>query len=287
MKKSVVIIISVAVCAVLAATLFFGIKSGFIPINKGNGNSSPSETESTSETQSRTVRVTFPEGFSISQIAQRLEENSVCSAQEFIVAANDPSLYEEYPLLGEIEKRENRTFIAEGYVFPSTLDFYRGESPKKALRRFLSVTERNITQEMKDRAEELGYTLDEILTIASIIQKEAGLKEEMVKVSSVLHNRLKAHYTHLGFDVTIHYLNRYVIPFIDGDTERYNEFYNTYKCNGLPVGPICNPGMDAIEAALYPEDTPYYFFVTDKENNYYYAETYDEHLKNCEKVGIK
>ena len=286
MKKTSAIIVCFIVCAALAAAVFVLVRTGVSPLTKPTEQFSDEITSETTTTESNTVRVTFPEGFSLAEIAQRLEENGVCSASEFMAAANDPSLYTSYSFLLDVTDTEHRAFAAEGYIFPNTYDFYRDEEPQKALSRFLRNTEAQITKEMKERAAELGYTIDEILTIASIIQKEAGIKAEMGKVSSVIYNRLNDSYNRLSCDVTIHYLNKYVIPYIDGDTERYNEYYNTYKCYGLPKGPICNPGLDAINAALYPEDTPYFFFVTDKDNNYYYSVTYQEHLDNCKKAGI-
>lgn len=138
---------------------------------------------------------------------------------------------------------------------------------------------------MYAQADKLGYTMDEIIAIASIIQKEADIIGEMNKVSSVIHNRLNASYNRLECDVTIHYLEKYVKPYLTEDKDKYNELYNTYKCYGLPAGPICNPGIAAIKAALYPEDTDYMFFVTDSDMNYYYAATYEEHLANCKKCG--
>ena len=107
--------------------------------------------------------------------------------------------------------------------------------------------------------------------------KEADIEKEMGKVSSVFHNRLNASYNRLESDVTIHYIEKYVKPFIEGDKNRYNELYNTYKCYGLPAGPICNPGIASIKAALNPEKTDYMFFFTDKDMNYYYSKTYKEH----------
>lgn len=284
MKKSTALVLALLLCAAISAVLFFSLRG---KTEEPGVTSEAGTTQTTTTTDPRTVRVTIPEGFALVQIAEKLEESGVCSAEAFVAAANNPELYETYSLLTDVEDTEHRVFVAEGYIFPITLDFYKNEAPEKALNRFLRITEKYITEEMKARAAELGYTMDEILTIASIIQKEAGIKTEMGKVSSVIYNRLNDSYNRLGCDVTIHYLNKYVIPYIDGDTERYNEYYNTYKCYGLPKGPICNPGLDAINAALYPEDTPYFFFVTDKDNNYYYSKTYEEHLENCTKAGIE
>ena len=226
------------------------------------------------------------------QIAECLEENKVCSASDFIALTNN---YEYIQTLGYsftdlITEPENRAFYLEGYIFPDTYEFYKGESSERALRRFLDNTERKLTAVYRQRAEELGYTLDEIITLASIVQEESFTHDSMKNVASVLHNRLRsASFSRLQCDVTIHYINDYVTnsKYLSGDTDFYASAYNTYKCSGLPAGPITNPGLAAIEAALYPAETNYYYFVTDSQWNYYYAETYAQHKVNCNKAGIK
>lgn len=242
-------------------------------------------------TLSPTVTVTFPEGFSAVQIAKRLEENGVCAAADFIAQLNAPDgLTEGYPFLAEINNPDERPFLLEGYIFPDTYEFYRGENPQSVLNRFLKNTANKLTDEFALRAEQLGYTLDEVITLASIIQKEAGMKEQMGKVSSVLHNRIESlNYGKLQCDVTINYINDYVTgsEYLQDSTTDFSALYNTYKCSGLPAGAICNPGIDAIQAALYPEKTDYFYFVTDKDNNYYYASTYEEHKENCRICGIE
>ncbi len=242
-------------------------------------------------TESPTVRVTFPEGFTAVQIAERLEENKVCTAKDFLaLVTNDEYLSSlPYRFISEITEKENRPFNLEGYIFPDTYDFYKGESAEKALSRFLKNTDKKLTDEHYTRAAELGYTLDEIISLAAIVQEEATTKKEMGKVSSVIHNRIESpDYGKIQCDVTIHYLNDYVTssPYLEEDTEKYKELYNTYKCKGLPAGAISNPGLDAINSALYPEETNYFFFVTDEDRNYYYAETYAEHKENCAAVGL-
>ena len=252
------------------------------------------ETTTTTEittTAIPTVRVTFPEGFTAVQIAEKLEENEVCSAEAFLSLITDDEYLSTltYRFVEEIENPENRPFNLEGYIFPDTYEFYKGESAERALRRFLQNTEAKLTDEFYLKSEELGYTMDEIISLAAIVQEEATTVTEMGKVSSVVHNRIVSPgYGKIQCDVTIHYINDYVTdsPYIAGDTEKYKELYNTYKCKGLPEGAITNPGMDAIKAALYPEDTNYFFFVTDEDWNYYYAETYAEHKKNCAAVGL-
>lgn len=260
----------------------------------GGNINSEEETTTTTEittTEDPTVRVTFPEGFTATQIAEKLQENGVCSAKEFMALVADDEYLStlSYRFISGIENPENRPFNLEGYIFPDTYDFYKGESAEKALSRFLSNTEKKLTDEYYLRAEELGYTMDEIISLAAIVQEEATTADEMGKVSSVVHNRIVSPgYGKIQCDVTIHYINDYVTdsPYLEGDTEKYKELYNTYKCVGLPEGAITNPGLDAIKAALYPEDTNYFFFVTDEDWNYYYAETYAEHKKNCAAVGL-
>lgn len=242
--------------------------------------------ETTEPTTSNIVRVTFPEGSTVSQIATLLEQNGVCPAAEFMAEANNPGNLEGFAF--DIPDSDERAFLLEGYIFPDTYDFYRNESPSSAIRRFLKNSAEKFDEEILARCNELGYTLDEILTIASIIQEEAGNPAEMGKVSSVIHNRLDSRsFPKLQCDVTIVYLKDYVKPYID--EARYallTELYNTYKCENLPAGPITNSGIDAVSAALYPEDTEYYFFVTDSEGIYHYAETWEEHVENCDKAGL-
>ena len=266
---------------ILAVLLVSGLAACTIKDGKDNEISSTQP-----ETTSNTVRITFPEGSSIAQIALLLEENGVCYATEFMAAANDPMSLEGYSF--EIFNADERAFLLEGYVFPDTYDFYLNEGAPSALKRFLKNMESKLTEEVYLRSAELGYTVDEILTIASIIQEEAGNSAEMGKVSSVIHNRLNCDdFPKLQCDVATFYLRDYVKPYTD--SERYEvllDLYNTYNCEGLPAGPITNCGMHAINAALYPEETDYYYFVTDSKNNYYYAETWEEHRKNCDIAGL-
>ncbi len=245
----------------------------------------------TAPTEPLTVTVTFPEGFTLVQIAEKLEESKVCSASEFIALTNN---YEYIQTLGYsftegITNPEERAFCLEGYIFPDTYEFYKNESAERALRRFLDNTERRLTAEYKQRAEALGYTLDEIITLASIVQEESFTNESVKNVASVLHNRLDSpHFSRLQCDVTKHYIKNTIenSPYLTGDTSAFSETYNTYECLGLPAGPITNPGLASIEAALYPAETDYYYFVTDSDGNYYYSSTYAQHKVNCNKVGL-
>lgn len=214
-------------------------------------------------------------------IAKMLQESGVCSVEDFVKAVNEGEY--DYKLISAIPQDE-RFYKLEGYIFPDTYEFYIGEKPQSVVNRFLKNAQNRIGNDLMKRAEELEMTMDEVIVLASIIQKEASDPNEMGKVSSVFHNRLNKSktYPNLQSDPTIMYVENDIIPYLSDASQRdkYAELYNTYKCVGLPVGPICSPGLEAIRAALYPEKTNYYYFVTDKNDKYYYARTNAEHEAN-------
>lgn len=253
----------------------------------GSGSSGKLTTKATEPAAPPTVSVTIPEGSCCVQAAAILEESGVCSSESFLAAVNNEENLALIPW--ELEEKEERPFLLEGYVFPDTYEFYTGRDGQYALERILENTKVKITPVMAERAGELDYSIDEILSIASIIQEEAGHAKDMPYVSSVIHNRLDSpDYPYIQCDVSIRYLEDQVKPFFTEDEySRICDFYNiNSKRKGLPAGPITNPGLDAINAALEPPESDYYFFVTDEEENYYFAETYSEHRENCKKAGI-
>lgn len=233
------------------------------------------------------VTVTFPEGYTIYQIADLLEKNNVCSKEDFFLAVNTP--VEGF----EITNPDDRAFLLEGYIFPDTYEFYFEEDANTVVKKFLENFNKKITPELRQQASDMGYSVDEILTLASIIQKECDFDiEECQNVSSVFHNRLENKNAYLGSDVTYFYLKNMADYLGGSDSERFDYLltqyytYSPYR-KGLPVGPICNPGMKAITAALNPADTDYYYFLTDETcTDFYYAETYSQHLKNGKLAGI-
>ena len=247
-------------------------------------------TGETTTTESLTVTVTFPEGFTVAEIAGRLEESDVCSASEFINLSNDITFLRAlgYSFIDGIDEPEKRPFVLEGYIFPDTYEFYRQEGADAALRRFLDNTQIKLTDKYEKKAKELGYTTDDVLALASIIQEESSEHKYMADVSSVLHNRLNDPYGKLECDVAIHYIKNTIesSPYITVDKDAVWESYDIYDYPGLPLGPICNPGTHAIEAALNPSDTDYYFFVTDEDWNYYFNETWEEHEAKCIELGL-
>ena len=232
--------------------------------------------------------VTVIEGRTIREMAEILEENEVCDYGAFVDAifevGNHEPIYEWEAL---IPNSPERYFKLEGYLFPNTHTFWVGEDPQSVIiNRYMWDFNQKLTSEIQSRAQELGMTLDELLTLASIIEREAsGHEEEMDKVSAVFHNRLDnpSTYPKLQSDVTRDYVNDNIAPYVTaGELEMYAEAYSTYRCDGLPVGPICNPGASAIRAAMYPNDeyAGYYYFVTDVNDKFYYSATLSEHEYN-------
>lgn len=216
------------------------------------------------------VRLTFPEGYDLDDIADALQKAGVCTKSEFIECIQSAD-FSDYPLVAAIEENPDRYYRLEGYLYPDTYDFYQGEAVKSVVNKFLNALEKNITDTFTDRADELGMSIDEVLTLASIIQKEAAEQEDMFNVSAVFHNRLNSN--------DMRYLQT------DTTTNYPSSKYDTYSIQGLPPGPICSPGIQAIEAALWPaEDQNALYFASDDNGEFYYAQTYDEHLANWEEI---
>lgn len=244
----------------------------------------------TGSSDSDVVELYFTEGRNVYEIAKLLEEYKVCEADKFLQHLETAKF--EYEFLDRVPSDELRYRKLEGYIFPDTYEFYINENVDEVARKFLKNFNNRLTTAHYERMKTMGMTLDETITLASIIQKETGGVhglDEMKRVSSVFHNRLNhaETYPQLQSDVTREYVDRFIKPFLSIKNQEMYDAYNTYACDGLSVGPICNPGLDAIEAALYPDETterPYYFFVTDVQNHFYYAATLDEHNTNVAKA---
>lgn len=225
-----------------------------------------------------TVKITFPEGFSTAEIVEKLVANEVCDKASLLSVIQTVEF--SYSLVSELQADEKIPYRLEGYLFPDTYDFYVGESASSVVKKFLANGDSKITEEYRKRADELGYSMYEIMTIASIIQREAGSDKQMKEISGVIHNRLKdtANYTSLGCDSTSDYIKNKVGPALSSTSSHtadyYLQYYDTSNSStvvGLPAGPICNPGVAAIEAALYPANTDAYFFFHDNKGNLYTA----------------
>ena len=242
--------------------------------------------------KAETIRVTIPEGTGIKDytknvngekvtvpgIGTLLEKAGVCSKEDFFSALSDIELNTQLLKNTNVGKTY---YELEGYLFPDTYDFYSYDSKvcaKLAAQKMIAETEKRITPEMYKRAEKLGYTMNEILTMASIVQMESGQASgEMSNVAAVFYNRLKSDdFATLGSSPTCYYGNAF-----RNDDGRYD----TYKIKGLPPGPLCSPGISAINAALYPADKEgYFYFVTDSSGKFYYHKTSAEQDKTINRL---
>ncbi len=232
---------------------------------------------------SETVTLMFPEGSTLPEIVDKLVENDVCDRTALLSVINSTEF--SYSLVSDLKAKEEVPYRLEGYLFPDTYEFYVGENASSVIKKFLANGDAKITDENRKKAEKLGYSMYEIITIASIIQKEAGSDEQMKTISSVIHNRLsdKTNFPSIGCQSTSDYITNFVGPSLSSTSAHTADYYLTYYSTdvtstvvGLPAGPICNPGMAAIEAALNPEDTSYYYFFHDTKGNLYTAKTYSE-----------
>ncbi|MBQ3518039.1 MAG: endolytic transglycosylase MltG [Clostridia bacterium] len=232
-----------------------------------------------------TVKITFPEGYTIDQIAEKLYSEKVISAKN--VLYNAVATYEfpeSFDFLNSITDAQTRYRLLEGYMYPDTYEFYLGENANSVINRFLNNFASKWIEEYEDEAEELGMTVDEIITLASILQKEASDANQMYTISSILHNRLDSDSLRiLQCDSTQDYIAK-IDPGLMNQAQlnALLEVYDTYQCVGLPIGPICNPGGDAIYAALHPDDTDLYYFCHDPDGNMYTARTLEEHSINVQ-----
>lgn len=216
------------------------------------------------------VTVTIPEGFTVSQTFQRLEENGVST----VAKLNDQAASYDYnfSFLKSIPLGSPNRL--EGYLFPDTYEFYLGEDPKTVLNKMLVNFDRKFTDEMRTAAEEKGYSVGDIVSIASMIEKETD-GTDRARIASVIYNRLTNTSAetagYLGIDATLVYaLGR---PITQADYQA-DTLYNTYTIQGLPPGPISNPGMASLEAALSPENTSYYYYVLGSDGKHAFFKTY-------------
>ena len=279
--KKLPLILAAVIIMIAAAVIAFNFKSEIKNIIM------PTTTTQSTENPN-IVKITFPEGYTIYQMAELLEKNQVCSKQDFYNAVNTP-------VDGiTITNGEERAFLLEGYIFPDTYEFYLNEDAQSVVNRFIQNYHSKVTPEIEQKAADLGYTMDEMLTLASIIQKECDYDiEECQRVSSVFHNRLDiSRECYLGSDVTYFYLKNMADYLGGSDSQKFDYLltkyytYNKYR-KGLPAGPICNPGIKAITAAVNPADTDYQYFLTDKTGkDFYYASTFNQHIKNKKLAGL-
>lgn len=215
-----------------------------------------------------TYPVTFPEGYTIEQIADVLDRNELVEKEEFVSLAHNPAVLKQYNITGP---------SLEGYLYPDTYHLARGISSSAAVDTMVNRF-RQLTGPLEKRAEVAGMTMEDVIILASIVEKETGLAEERPMIASVFLNRLKQG-MRLESDPTV----IYGIKGFDGNLTRKDlrepTLYNTYVIRGLPIGPIANPGLDSIKAVLFPEETDYLYFVSKNDGSHQFSKTLSDHNK--------
>lgn len=238
---------------------------------------------------SGTVEVTIPEGYTCAQIFALLEEKGVCSASELEEYAANGEL-DDYWFLEGVDRGSK--YCLEGFLFPDTYEFYLDDEPENALEKLLDGFDYRFSDRLKEKYENLkqeqglNLSLRDVVIMASMVQKEKATDPEGYTIASVFYNRLthSSSFPFLNCDSTILYAVE--VFKLATDSEINASPYNTYTQPGLPKGPICNPGLSSLDAALEPEDTKYYYFVLDKEaHRHVFAKTYEEHQKNLRELG--
>lgn len=235
------------------------------------------------------VTVTIPEGTTYVELKAILHDAGLnFDDAEFDECMNSPDLFVDYDFISSIEIDPDRDYILAGYLYPDTYKFDVNASPETIIRKFLNNMENKLYDEYYARAEQIGMSMDEVITLASIIQQESGKVSDMMYISAVFHNRLDSDdesMRFLGSSATINYLVE-----LQGGTPSLlhteaetsiDSPYNTYTNPGLPPGPICMPGLDAISAALYPEpNCGYMYFCATGDGGTAFAVTLAEHEEN-------
>jgi UPF0755 protein len=207
------------------------------------------------------VRVTVPEGYTTDEIIDLLTEKGIGTRAGFEKAIAEGSF--DFPFVSEIPESAGRKYRLDGYLFPDTYFFFSDSGEEEVLAKMLSNFERKFTATMAADAARAGLSIDSAVTLASMIQREAYYLSDMAGISSVFHNRLRGGMKYLQSDATA----------------LYGECYDTYENAGLPPGAICNPGADALRAAIYPANTKYYYFLTGKDKKAVFSRTYAEHKR--------
>ncbi len=222
-------------------------------------------------------RITVPEGYNLQQIAGVVSGTGFGSKEEFLKIASDPSFVHE-------KKIEAETF--EGYLYPDTYFFSKGDTIESIISTMTDKFWSVFSNKWGQRAKELGFSINEIITLASIIEKETASPYERPYISAVFHNRLKSGMK-LESDPTV----IYGIKNFNGDITQKDLLtstpYNTYFIDSLPPGPIASPGYESIEAALYPAKSPYLFFVSKNDGTHFFSTKFSEHNDAVKKYQLR
>ena len=239
-----------------------------------------------------TVEVMIPEGYSCAQIFKLLNDKGVCTVEELELYAANGEL-NDYWFLEDVKR--GHKYCLEGFLFPDTYEFYVNDTPRRVLEKFLNDFDYRFNERLQDKLKTLNNSLKlnmsirQVVIMASIIEKEKANHLEGYTISSVFYNRLthSASYPFLNSDATLLYDVEYYTGRKMTDTEKSKSPYNTYTQRGLPVGPIANPGLGSIDAALSPESTNDYYFIYDKNaGQHLFSKNLAEHQRKAKELGL-
>lgn len=249
-----------------------------------------------SDTNRKVIQVQITEGMNTLEIAKLLfEQDVIANVDEFLNKANSDDFDSQYTFLKDISNKDARFCKLEGYLFPDTYEFFADEDYSSVIRKMLdNFKDKVIDSSINDSIKDSGYSLDQIINIASLIQAEAADTDDMYNISSIIHNRLdygaEAGVPFLGIDSTMNYPYRNKSDVPEDDTYLAKIDFDTYENTGLPPGPICNPSLDAIKAAVDPNTTDYLYFChssPEDGSKAYYASNFDDHNYNLYLAGLR
>lgn len=227
---------------------------------------------SSSSAYRETVTVTIPEGYTVEEIFKLMENKGVCSYNDLLKVAQEETF--DFDFLKDVKTTKEKRL--EGYLFPDTYEFYKGADAKNVINTMLKNFDERFDSKMEAEMQLLGYSKNDIIIMASIIEKETDGGDQR-NIASVLQNRLKNTWAtpkgYLQVDSTIQYLLKERKKKLTDKDLEIDSPYNTYKNPGLPIGPICNPGLTAIQAALEPNKTNYYYFMLGKDGTTHFFDT--------------
>ncbi len=224
-----------------------------------------------------TIMLTIPEGYEMRQIAQLLEDNGVCTKADFYEASKGE--FPDFPYLKDISREEN---LLEGYLFPDTYEFEKNQGGERAIKAMLNAFNEKVYSIYTESG--TSRSLDEIIIMASIIEREAASDSERGKVASVFYNRLEKGMK-LQSCATVQYIIEERKDILSNSDIKIDSPYNTYMYEGLPVGPIASPGVNSVKSALYPEETDYFYFAATKDGSRnVFSKTGEEHIKTVKEL---
>ncbi|KNF09876.1 ABC transporter substrate-binding protein [Gottschalkia purinilytica] len=221
------------------------------------------------------TKFTIPEGFELKQIAEKLSKQGIVNKEKFLSLTSKVSNFSsEYEFLKEVPQDSS----LEGFLYPDTYEIYKGATEEEIIKKMLNNFNKIYTNEIKNKGKQIGLDTNKIITLASIIEREAKIDSERPMVSAVFHNRLKKNIM-LESCATVQYIlgeRKEVLTYKD---LKIKSEYNTYLNRGLPPSPIASPGIKSIMAAVDPANVDYLFFVANKDGSHTFTKTYEEHIK--------